>query len=208
MQHAGFCYFIQTIIESPTKSQMLNFKAASCSQEGANTCWRCRWCQHPSLDCSRNWWRRRTGKGRAVDFHDEQTKIDSFFFLVQKYIGEILFFSQESTRGSYWKSICFLYPLYRHQSCGGGAGAYPSYHLARGRVHPEQLASPNDTNNHAHSLLGSVYSHKWHVLDCGKKPVHLEKTHMCTGWGHKLHTRPPCSLKCLNSGEKSKLLST
>ena len=92
MQHAGFCYFIQTIIESPTKSQMLNFKAASCSQEGANTCWRCRWCQHPSLDCSRNWWRRRTGKGRAVDFHDEQTKIDSFFFLVQKYIGEILFF--------------------------------------------------------------------------------------------------------------------
>ena len=47
-----------------------------------------------------------------------------------------------------------LIPIYGH----GGAGAYPSCHWVRGRVHPGQVASPsqghtetNETNNHTHS---------------------------------------------------------
>ena len=51
------------------------------------------------------------------------------------------------------------------QGRGGGAGAYPSCHWARRRVHPGQVVSPsqghtekNETNNHpcSHSLLGSI----------------------------------------------------
>ena len=51
-------------------------------------------------------------------------------------------------------SIHFPYHLVR-QSGRGGAGAHPSSHRAKGRVHPGQVASPsqghietNETNTH------------------------------------------------------------
>jgi len=67
-------------------------------------------------------------------------------------------------------SIHFLYPLNPTQG-RRLAGAYPSCHWARGRVHPGPVASPSqghtETNNHpcSHSLLGSILSHQltWHA---------------------------------------------
>jgi len=57
-------------------------------------------------------------------------------------------------------SIHFLYLLNPTQ-VRRGAGAYPSRHWAKGRVHPGQAASPsqgnietNESSNHAYSLLG------------------------------------------------------
>jgi len=62
------------------------------------------------------------------------------------------------TDSSQWKcihpSIHFLYPLIQ-LSGRGGAGAYPSRHWARGRVHPGQVSSPSqghtETNDHTHT---------------------------------------------------------
>ena len=77
------------------------------------------------------------------------------------------------------------------RSGGGGAGAYPSGHWARGGVHPGQVASPSqshtETNNHArsHSLLRTILESPINLtcmfLDGGRKPEYPEKTHPYTG---------------------------
>ena len=98
-------------------------------------------------------------------------------------------------------SIHFLYPLNPSVGSRGGAGAYPSGHGARGRVHPEQVASPSqghtETNNHtrSHSLLRTILETPINptcmFLDGGRKPEYPEKTHAYTGRTCKLHTERP-----------------
>jgi len=79
-----------------------------------------------------------------------------------------------------------------------GAGAYPSGHRARGGVHPGQVARPsqrhtetNETNNHAHwhctrDNLESPINLTCMLLDGGRKPEYLERTHAHMGRTCKL----------------------
>ena len=96
-------------------------------------------------------------------------------------------------------SSVFIHPFSTPRSGRGGAGDYPSSHRAKGGVHPGQVASPSqghtethETNNHAHSLLGTILESPINLtcmfLDGGRKPEYPERTHAYTGRTCKLHT--------------------
>ena len=95
-------------------------------------------------------------------------------------------------------SIRFLYLLNPTQGCGG-AGAYPSCHWARGRVHPGQVAGPHrDKRDKQPSTLTFTVTLRVNIesstnLTCmflgdGRKPAYPERTHANMRKTCTLHT--------------------